>query len=106
MTRKVNVPRLVYICFQTSLWRNSHINLFQLGMQFPVAVRFLLAGDIFVVQHADHLPDQIGVLELGKAHGGEAELRESQSFRLVFLDIRLVVNHERANIPVVQSPGI
>lgn len=35
-------------------------------MQFPVALHVLFAGDIFIVQHADHLPNQIDVLELGE----------------------------------------
>ena len=39
-------------------------------MQLPVALHVLRTGDAFIVQRADDLPDQVDVLELGKAHEG------------------------------------
>ena len=40
-------------------------------MQFPVALHVLLMGDIFVAQHADHLPDQVNVLEITYVLSGD-----------------------------------
>ena len=75
-------------------------------MQFPAALHVLLAGDIFVAQYADNLPDQVDVLELGKAHDGIGGVKGMQTVRPVFPDICLVVDHERADIPGRQLSGI
>ena len=77
-----------------------------LGMQISVVLHVLFAGDILVAQYADHLPNQVDVLELGKAHDGIGRIERVQSVRSVFLDICLVIDHERANISGRQVSGI